>query len=191
MWNAHSSVVALVGVFLMSTASGHVRAVNASKELAQMYRQDQSDRRNLEKSGNGGWSEVTQHDKEHQQRVVELLKAGKLKSAKDFFHAAMIMQHGNEPQQLVLAHVLSEASAQRGYKPAVWLTAASFDRLMQKVGQPQVFGTQYSKDANGPWTMDPFSEELLPDSLRKAFNAPELAACKERLNSIAAQQKSP
>ncbi|WP_336216067.1 hypothetical protein [Nonomuraea sp. LPB2021202275-12-8] len=51
-----------------------------------------------------------------------------LRSPSDRFHAAMVLHHGAEPRDALMAHMLA--------------TAAAFDRYLQASGHPQVFGTQ-------------------------------------------------
>jgi len=166
-------------------------ATSATDELAAMYEVDQNDRKEVEKYTQPGyWATISKRDKQHHDRVIELMKADKLVSGDDYFYAAMIMQHGNTPKDYMLAHVFATAAAQRGNKPAVWLSAASFDRLMVSAGQPQIFGTQYFSDANAPYKMkEPLDADLISDSVRKAFNVPAMAENEERLKKLNAQKK--
>jgi len=165
--------------------------IAATDELAAMYEVDQNDRKEIEKyTQPGHWDAISKRDKQHHDRVIELMKADKLVSGDDYFYAAMIMQHGKTPKDYMLAHVFATAAAQRGNKPAVWLSAASFDRLMVSAGQPQIFGTQYFSDANEPYKMkEPLDAELISDSVRKAFNVPAMAENEERLKKLNAQRK--
>jgi hypothetical protein len=68
---------------------------------------------------------------------------------------------------------------------ARWLAAATLDRYLQKVGQPQVFGTQYRRAGtpNAPWTMDPYDDQL-PDSLRAIYCTPDRAESHHRLELL-------
>ena len=56
----------------------------------------------------------------------------------------MIFQHGTKPEDYLLAHVLATAALRKGGAPlAPGLVAATLDRYLQSIGQPQVFGTQF------------------------------------------------
>jgi hypothetical protein len=161
--------------FILVLQSG---AKGVNSELTQMYDQDQSERMDVHGSDVKAWAIISAHDKVHRDRVLELMHQDKLETAEDYFHAALIMQHGDEPSDYMLAHIMSCAAAQMGNKPSVWLSAASFDRLMQKVGQSQVFGTQYRKDPSLGWTLQPLASEVLTDGVRKTFNVPTLEQSK-------------
>jgi len=161
-----------------------------TNELAAMYEQDQNDRKDVENYTKPGyWKSISAHDKAHHDRVIELMKSDKLQSGDDYYYAAMIMQHGDTAKDYVLAHLFAEAAAQRGNKPAVWLTAASFDRLMQSVGQPQIFATQYYSDKGKPFQMkEPLDADLITDSMRKAFDCPAMAENQDRLKILNAKK---
>lgn len=148
-----------------------------------MFEQDQTERRDAANNPRPGqWDEISSHDREHRARVIELMNQNRLRSADDFYHAAMIMQHGDTPADFTLAHVFAMAAAQKGNKEAVWLSAASFDRLMQSAGQPQVFATQYYKDANDPYALkQPMKADMISDSIRQIFNVPTFEESKKRL----------
>ncbi len=150
-----------------------------SSELKQMYVQDQSDRTKSTLIAPEDWIAISAHDKVHHARVLELLKQDKLQTGEDYYCAAMIMQHGGEPSDYMLAHLFSCVAAEMGSKPAIWLSAASFDRLMQNIGQPQIFGTQYQKK-DGVWTLEPLAPDIVPDALRKRFNVPTLEQSAQR-----------
>ncbi|MCA9803016.1 MAG: hypothetical protein KC777_13690, partial [Cyanobacteria bacterium HKST-UBA02] len=148
-----------------------------------MFEQDQCERQEAANNPRPGqWEEISSHDREHRARVIELMNQNRLRSADDFYRAAMIMQHGDTPADFTLAHVFAMAAVQKGNKEAVWLSAASFDRLMQSANQPQVFATQYYKNANDPYVLkQPMKADMITDYIRQAFNVPTLEESKKRL----------
>jgi hypothetical protein len=166
-------------------------ADSAGQELAEMFKQDQSERIDLPDNATAEQcAKVNVHDKEHRERVLTLMKEDKIQTGDDYYHAAMIMQHGGEAKSYMLAHVLATAAAIKGNKDATWLSAASFDRLMQGVGQPQIFGTQFK--GTGPdslWTQDPIDPDLIPDTVRKVFDVPTLAENQARRDKMNAELK--
>jgi hypothetical protein len=112
-----------------------------------------------------------------------LLDAGALESGEDFLHAAFVFQHGQAPDDYLLAHVLATVAVQRGAGGAGWIAAATLDRFLQTSGRAQVFGTQFQTRATV--TQEPYDRALLPDSLRRALGVPpraEQASEHERLS---------
>ena len=83
------------------------------------------------------------NDLARRKRVHKLLASGKLSTGPDFHDAAFIYQHGNEPDDYLLAHLLAMTSVAKGDLDSRWIAAATLDRYLQAIGQPQVFGTQY------------------------------------------------
>ncbi len=104
-----------------------------------------------------------------------MLDAGELHSADDFYHAAFIFQHGDEPNDYLLAHVLAMAAQAKGQPQAGWIAMATLDRYLQKIGQAQVLGTQSAIGAGGALAKGLYDEALIPDSLRVALGVPTRA----------------
>ena len=75
-------------------ADGSLRDRPISEELAALFAADQADR-SME---GGDWSEITARDGERRARVLEIVQAGQLSGSADYFHAAMILQHGDLPE---------------------------------------------------------------------------------------------
>jgi hypothetical protein len=112
------------------------------------------------------WKEVGPRDDARHRAVRKLLADGKLQSGKDYQFAALIFQHSGESADLILAHTLAVTAVAKGEGNAKWLAAATFDRYLHSIKQPQVFGTQLFRDAGGPWSMDPYDQTALSDSIR-------------------------
>ncbi len=146
-----------------------------SLELHEMYKIDQGVR-----MAPIDFDKMQAVDTVHQKRLPELLQGGKLSSSDDYYHAAMIMQHGATAEDTALAHVLAINGALKGNVQARWLSAASLDRLLMRLQQPQIFGTQFTK-AQGSWTMEPIKPNLITDSIRKDFGVPTVAENEKRM----------
>lgn len=95
-----------------------------------------------------------------------MLNAGEVRTATDYFHAALIFQHGADPEDYLLAHVLAVNSVILGNRDARWLAAATLDRYLNRIGKPQVFGTQFGPTKDTPLDQLPINPELLSDSTR-------------------------
>ena len=72
--------------------------------------------------------------------------SGKIQSAKDYYSAGFIFQHGQKPSDYLYAHVLAVTAVNKGLHSAIWLSAATLDRYLQSIRQPQIFGTQFGDD---------------------------------------------
>jgi hypothetical protein len=148
-------------------------------ELLKMYSEDQSDRRDAEKIG---WEKISQRDEARKARATELYRADALKTGADYYHAAMILQHGGEPEDYLLAHELCVVAIGKGEERGRWLAAASEDRFLMSLRRPQRFATQYAPDP--PGTDGPIKlykvDEGVTDGLRREFKTPTLAEARAR-----------
>jgi hypothetical protein len=121
------------------------------------------------------WPVVREADKRRRENTQRLLAAGQLKSADDFYHAAYVFQHGDLPEHFLKAHALAVVAAARGKSEATWIAAATLDRFLQRIGQPQIYGTQFLRHASSAWTQEPYRRDLLPDALRQATGVPPIS----------------
>jgi len=159
-----------------------------NKELYQLYMDDQHERGNepfIEYDDHGKritpvreWKELpdkelSRHDEVRRKRVREMLDAGTVRTGQDYFFASMIFQHGEAPNDFLLAHVLAMAAVSKGYQNARWTEAATLDRYLQSMKQPQVFGTQflYGKGGatSGDMSQGEYDSNLISNSVRAAM----------------------
>ncbi len=154
-------------------------------ELYDIYQQDQGDRQ-VEDPGPDHWEGVTERDLKRRERVLELIAAGELKVAVDFFHAAMVLQHGGHPEHYKKAHDLARRAAELdpGHGSAKWLSAAAWDRYLWNTDKPQIYGTQFRREPGEPWTIEPFDREAVTDEERKELNVPVVAETLKRLEAM-------
>jgi hypothetical protein len=107
-----------------------------------------------------------------------MIKTGLLSTGEDFQKAAFIFQHGTQPRDYIMAHVLAlSASAVEPFS-GTWIAAATFDRYLSSTGKPQVFGTALDDRTR-------FDRQFLPDSIRVANCVPSLAVRKQQIDQIA------
>jgi len=109
------------------------------------------------------------HDAVRRKRVHEMLNEGMVRTNNDYTWASFIFQHGSTPDDYLLAHALAMVAASRGDKVGRWIAAATLDRYLQSIKQPQVFGTQLVPDAKGQMWQGEYSHELLSNSVRAAM----------------------
>ena len=114
-------------------------------------------------------------------QVRELLAKGALHTGTDFEHAAFIFQHGEVPDDYLLAHTLAMIAVVHGNAGAVWIAAATLDRYLGAIKQPQIYGTQFHRTKDTPWTQEPYNRGLIPDALRKQLGVPQEAAQQNQL----------
>jgi hypothetical protein len=172
-----------VGLALLFAAAGMatqgaevVPADNA--ELARLYQEDQDDRKPA--ITDMDWSVVKPRDDARLRRVKELYAAGSLQTGSDWLRAAVILQHGDEPDDFLLAHEMCIAAILKGEHKARSMAAASEDRFLRRIGRPQRFGTQWEPaDKPGTFKLAP-TDPGVSDQLRSALGVPTLAESRAR-----------
>jgi tetratricopeptide (TPR) repeat protein len=145
-------------------------------ELAQLFEDDQADRR--KPFAEIDWKVVGPRDEAREKRVDELVAAGRAKVSDDYYHAAMVHQHGQTVEAIEKAHDLAKKAValDPANKKAKWLMAASEDRILVRRGQPQKWATQY-KRVDGVWQLEPV-DPAITDEQRAAAGVPSLAEAK-------------
>jgi len=144
-----------------------------NSELRRIFEEDQRDRtqRPLPES-------LAERDADRRERVHALIDAGGLVEPADYYHAAMVFQHGVELADYWQARELALKAADMGYRQARWLAAAAYDRWLLTQGRPQKYGTQYRAVAGKwvLWDVDPEST----DEERSRWDVPPLAEAKRQ-----------
>lgn len=158
----------------------------SNPEMTALFEADQAARRNPVEID---WQIVGLQDEQRRRRTRELLDAGELRSGDDFYRAAFIFQHGGEADNYLFAHVLATVALQRGHPDAGWIAAATLDRYLQRIGRPQIFGTQYSTPPGQPATQEPYDRALLSDALRFMVGVPNQAEQEQQRLAYEAQAR--
>lgn len=128
-------------------------------------------------------------DHERTRQAYELLRAGRLKTPSDLYHAAVVLQHGSVPSDFLTAHRLAFLSALMGHKTSRWLTAATLDRYLMSLGVGQVYGTQFELDPKeGKYQLKlPIQEQAILPFEKEFLGVPAAA---ERLKALNEQIRS-
>jgi len=113
---------------------------------------------------------------------MSLLDDGQVRTAADFYHAAMILQHATLPEHNHLGFELARRAADAGHPGARWLAAAAMDRWLMKKGLPQKFGTQYVDDG-GVWDLY-WVDPATTDDERAEWDVPTLTEAYELLAAM-------
>jgi hypothetical protein len=143
-------------------------------EMRALVEADQSARKaEIQSAKTESSSQTRAEDAERRQRTLTLLRNGDLRSGEDLRNAALVFQHGDTPNDFLLAHTLALAALAKKDVGAAWLAAATLDRYLHTTGNAQIYGTQFggSREPN----QQPFNQSLVPDSLRGVLRVPPLA----------------
>ena len=58
---------------------------------------------------------------------------------------------------------------------AIWISAATLDRYLHSIHQPQIYGTQFNFKPGGHITQEPYNRHLVSDALRRDLGVPSQA----------------
>jgi len=130
---------------------------NVKSIMRKIYEEDQENR-----------NDVT-GDAKRREQVRQLISERKVQSAEDYYYAAFIFQHGQKPSDYLYAHVLAVTAVDKGLHNAMWLSAATLDRYLHSIQQPQVFGTQFGSLYDSRDDQEPYDRKILSDELREQW----------------------
>lgn len=191
-------VLATVGMMLALSGPALAQEpepVADNPEMAAIYAADQAVRQDVAATlaailAGGRESAVRFHaeDAVRRQQVKALLDAGELRTATDFYSAALVYQHGDTAEDYLMAHTLAVAALGEGSTKSPWLAAATLDRYLHKIGQPQIYGTQTMVKRGEQPTREPFDHALIPDSIRTVLGVSTRAAEEARQAQEAAAE---
>jgi hypothetical protein len=159
---------------------------DVNPQLLQLAIEDQSDRGNDLLSGKQLKTpanlNVPKRDAERQAKVRALLAEGKVNTGREYYFAALIFQHSETSENLLLAHILAVTSVAKGDESGGWLSAATLDRYLWSIKHPQIFGTQYQTGADNKGTMEPYDRTAISDKIRAAWGVDSLDQQQKNLN---------
>lgn len=167
----------LLPLLLLSTpvaSVGQTAATNDNARLTALFDADQHDR--TPPAGQAiDWSKVGPADEARRAELRKMLDAGAVRTGTDYWHASFVYQHGDRPQDYLLAHTLAMTAMAKGRADAGWIAAATLDRYLQETGKPQIYGTQFSLMSGHPTTQEPYDRALIGDAQRRAVGVPVLS----------------
>lgn len=165
-------------LFLLLCGAPFIAIGGDNPELRALKSADQADRQGVEDlESRDAVLDRMKRDKVRRDRVLEIVEAGGLSTAWDYFNAALVLQHGREIEDVRLAHALPIVSStiDPSHSGAKWLRAASWDRLMMRLGRPQWYGTQSVLGRSGRWEIYQVEPGAVTDADRAALGVPSLA----------------
>lgn len=151
-----------------------------------MYQEDQRLRSSVPLSPEVRAS-IVRTDAERLARVKQMILADQLHAAEDYRNASLILQHSRTSEDYLLAHTLAVIGSSKGDRTCTWLSAATLDRYLQSIGQPQIYGTQFRLPSPGQMTQEPYTSNLVTDALRKELEVPPLTDQKKRVEEFQKQ----
>lgn len=155
--------------------------VSNNVELEKMYKDDQSSR----STSNIDWQKLEKEDSERKTRVYQLISQGKLITGKDYYHSAMIFQHGGDSTSYGMAVKLMRTATTLDTTISKWLLAAAIDRELMSKKKPQIYGTQYLKKVgSNVWERYTIDSAKISDEERKAYGVETLAQQVVRLRKM-------
>jgi hypothetical protein len=149
-----------------------------NQELRALFVADQADRKDHPDNDTPEYERLRERDAQRRQRVTAMIGEGLLTVGDDYFHAALIFQHGETLEDIWRAHELAStaasmgATSSMGSKDSLWLAAAALDRWLMYQGKPQKYGTNFVPDGKRwrLWDVDPSTT----DAERAANHVPLL-----------------
>lgn len=166
--------------------------VDPSRTLAALHEDDRREHAAVPPVDTPDYQALRERDRarraEAESALVYLQERGGA-SAEDLYHAAWLFNHGDLPDEARRAHELAHEAATRGYPPARWLAAASYDRWCMYEGRPQKYGTQFVPDGvrHRLWDVDPTTT----DAERAAWDVPPLAEQLRRAEEMTRKEPQP
>lgn len=168
---------------------------DARPEIVELVAYDQWDRgvdmftgKEVKTGNSENWDEINKRDAQRETKARALLTEGKVETGREYEFLALVFQHSSNSEGLRLAHVLAVTAVAKGRSSARWLSAATLDRFLQSLHQPQIFGTQLLSESrdNGPtkWTMEPYDRKALTDIVRAAWCIIPLAEQEKILKDV-------
>jgi len=158
--------------------------VASNAEMRQLYDDDQRARQDFMPLSSERWAAVSKEDAVRRQRTHALVMGGKLHTSDDFREAAFVFQHGDKPDDYLLAHTLAMIAVAKGDEGALWIATATLDRYLHSINRPQIYGTQFKSATRNTTTQEPYDQSLIPDVLREELGVPDVAAQREQLKSF-------
>ena len=151
-------------------------------EMRAIYDDDQRVRQ--KELSDAQWAIVSKEDAARRVRTRHLLDREALHTSDDFREAAFVFQHGDTPDDYLLAHTLAMVAVAKGDASALWIGTATLDRYLQSIHQPQIYGTQFVGTSGDRMTQEPYHSDLIADSLRAELGVPSVAQQQEQLKSM-------
>jgi len=185
MRNAYVLLTALLLAMSELALSNDTPEVLADNQrLSALHDEDQADRilwRKKEISS----KTLVERDESRRREVKQMLATARVRTAHDFFCAALIFHHGQTVDDYRLAISLAwlSTSIDPETKDYAYLSASTWDRFMMSQGKPQWYGTKCRHDTKQPGKDElyPVDETAVTDIDRARFDLKPLQTMREHI----------
>ena len=186
-------MLVLVALLLSSSGRAQTNATVAVRrdntELTRVFEEDQRVRQ--AKPLGPEEPKITRSDADRLALVKQMLANDHVRTTADYFHAALVLQQSPSSTDYLVAHTLAVLCAAYHNTTCLWLSAATLDRYLQSVNQPQIYGSQYLHFNDPPVTQQPYTVDVISNSIRSKLGVPGLIEQAEQLNTYQRQVAAP
>ncbi len=152
------------------------------KTLAQLYEEDQADRRDPELLQ--AFYLITKRDTVRRKLAEAIVVKRKQLSGEEYYYLEMLYQHRPAISHSRLAVRYAKRACAMGNEKAKWLYAGATDRLLSRRGKPQRYGTQFArKNAKSKWKLHPV-DPTVTDEQRAKWNVLSLAEAEAKVKQM-------
>lgn len=171
--------VVLYQPILLAAAENAARANNA--RIEQLFAEDQDDRRGFPNT-KLSYKEINARDEARRNELLEMLKRTEVRTAQDYFYAAVIFHHGQTFEHYRMAASLAWIAYELEPENSTyaWQTASSWDRMLLKKDRPQWYGVQAHRDEQNRVVLSKIDETVVDDGERAKYNVKPLAELKAK-----------
>jgi hypothetical protein len=143
--------------------------------LGVLFEEDQADRRGFPNT-RLSYKEINVRDEARRKEVLEMLKRTEIRTARDYFYAAVIFHHGQTFEHYRMATSLAWIAHELEPENSTyaWQTASCWDRMMLKRDKPQWYGVQAHRDEQNRLVLSPLDETVVDDAERARYNVKPL-----------------
>ena len=161
--------VAFAATPFVSCLQDKARLELRSKELQALVKADQDDRDDWQGKSPDEMNEVVKRDEVRRKRVGEIFGEGCFSKHEDYAAAALVYQHGDNPDHFFQTYIWSKRGVDLGDSKQKRMMVLGIDRYLVTVGQKQLFGSQATKpNSEICWCLQQV-EMNFPDKLRKQY----------------------
>lgn len=173
-------ILLLVCLYTAALSAAQTEQASNNARIAQLFAEDQDDRRGFPNT-KLTYKEINIRDEARRTEILGMLKKNEIRTAQDYFYAAVIFHHGQTFEHFRmsaslawLAHELEPENS-----TYAWQTASSWDRMMLKKDRPQWYGVQPTRDDQKQLVLANVDETAVSDDERAMYNVKPLAELKK------------
>jgi hypothetical protein len=174
-------IVGMLFCHICVTQAGEPIAPENNVRLAQLFAEDQADRRGFPKT-KLPYKEINVRDAARRSEVLAMMKRVEIRTAQDYFYAAVIFHHGQTFEHYRMSTSLAWIAheLEPDNTTYAWQTASSWDRMMLKKDRPQWYGVQAHRNEQNQLVLSTIDEHVVDDAERARYNVKPLSKLKNK-----------